>query len=144
MGEHDNQQLISLLNLLKKGDMSAFDDFYQLTKRPIYFSILALSKDETVSEDILAETYVKFLSNLNASKKTRIRLGTFSSLPKILRLIFLKKKIESAILRTTHLKATLAQVLKKSLMTVNDYSLACKPYLVLMSMTSSFSIFSAN
>ncbi len=92
MGEHDNQQLISLLNLLKKGDMSAFDDFYQLTKRPIYFSILALSKDETVSEDILAETYVKFLSNLKRIKKNKNPLGYLLITAKNLTLDLFKKE----------------------------------------------------
>lgn len=75
MSDLEISRLITLLNLLKKEDMTAFDEFYEMTKRPIYYSILGLTKDEATAEDILAETYVKFLNNLSKLKKNKNPLG---------------------------------------------------------------------
>ena len=49
---------------MKNGDMSRFNDFYELTKRSIFYNIYALSKHHETSEDLLQDTYMKFLKEL--------------------------------------------------------------------------------
>lgn len=75
MSSVNNTRIIELLNLLKAGEREAFDEFYELTKRPIYYSIFALVKDDATSEDLLQETYIRFLNNLKRLKKNKNPLG---------------------------------------------------------------------
>jgi len=92
MNKVEISQLISDLNRLKVGDMEAFDSFYELTKRPIYYSIIALTKDEATAEDMLAETYVKFLNNLNVVKANKNPLGYLLVVARNLTLDYFKKE----------------------------------------------------
>ena len=62
MTNQETNRLIELLNLLLNDDMTVFDEFYQLTKYPIYYSIYTLGKNHSVTEDLLEETYLRFLS----------------------------------------------------------------------------------
>lgn len=99
MSQTDTARLITLLNLLKKEDMSAFDEFYEATKRPIYYSLLALVKDEATAEDLLAETYVKFLNNLTKLRKNKNPLGYLLVTARNLALDYFKKEN-----RVTHIE----------------------------------------
>lgn len=75
MNNEDIARIIILLSALKKGKMEAFDEFYQLTKRPLYYSLLAISKSEVLAEDLMEETYIKFLHNLSKVKDKKNPLG---------------------------------------------------------------------
>lgn len=48
-----------------KSDESYFDEFYELTKKQIFYNIYSVLKDHHLSEDVLQETYISFLKNLN-------------------------------------------------------------------------------
>jgi len=60
-----DERINILFEQLKKNDMSAFDEFYQLTKRQVYFSIFAVIKSSSLSEDIMQDTYVKFIKSVS-------------------------------------------------------------------------------
>ncbi|MCK5731427.1 MAG: hypothetical protein KAH13_00260, partial [Tenericutes bacterium] len=49
---------------LKSGDQNAFDMIYKLTHRKIYFVALPILRDKALAEDIMQDTYLKFLEKL--------------------------------------------------------------------------------
>ncbi len=49
---------------LKSGDSSAFDKVYEMTYRKIFFLVLPILKDRALAEDIVQDTYLKFLEKL--------------------------------------------------------------------------------
>lgn len=57
-------QISLLFSQLRGGNQLAFDKLYELTKKQVYFSIYAVIKSHSLSEDIMQDTYVKFLDNL--------------------------------------------------------------------------------
>lgn len=50
---------------LKAGQMDAFDEVYHQTKSSVYYTILAILKDPSLSEDIMQETYLKALEKIH-------------------------------------------------------------------------------
>ena len=44
---------------------SNFDEFYKLTSRQVYFIVLGITKDEMLADDILQDTYLSFLKNID-------------------------------------------------------------------------------
>lgn len=57
-----------LVKILKSGDMSVFDDIYYSTKDNVYYMILSIIKDASLSEDIMQETYLKALEKIHSYK----------------------------------------------------------------------------
>lgn len=55
---------------LKSGDSEAFNQIYELTYRKIYFVVLPIIKDRALAEDIMQDTYLKFLEKLYDYKAT--------------------------------------------------------------------------
>ncbi len=53
----------------KKNDYSRFDDFYKLTQKQVFFTALGILKDATLAEDVMHDTYVSFLENIDSYKK---------------------------------------------------------------------------
>ena len=49
---------------LKRGDQSHFNWFYENSKKQLFYNILSYTKNYELSEDLLQETYVKFLTNI--------------------------------------------------------------------------------
>lgn len=57
-----------LIEKLKNGDISVFDDIYYSTKDNVYYTILSIVKDASLSEDIMQETYLKALEKIHSYK----------------------------------------------------------------------------
>lgn len=55
---------------LKNGQMDAFDEIYHQTKTSVYYTILGVLKDPSLSEDIMQETYIKALDKIDQYKPT--------------------------------------------------------------------------
>jgi len=49
---------------LKSGETNAFDKVYEMTYRKIYFVVLPILRDRSLTEDIIQDTYLKFLDKL--------------------------------------------------------------------------------
>ena len=49
-------------------DYSDFDLFYEQTKKIIYFTIKNVIKDEEIVKDLMQDTYLKFLNNLEIGR----------------------------------------------------------------------------
>ena len=62
----DLDERLKLLVEKIKSDESYFSEFFELTKKQIFYNIFSILKDYQLSEDVLQETYVSFLSNLNS------------------------------------------------------------------------------
>ena len=57
-----------LIEKLKNGDISVFDEIYYSTKDNVYYTILSIVKDTSLSEDIMQETYLKALEKIHSYK----------------------------------------------------------------------------
>jgi RNA polymerase sigma-70 factor (ECF subfamily) len=57
------EDLNVLVRRLQSGDRSAFEGIYEMTKRPVYYVALAILHDPGLAEDIMQDTYLKFLQN---------------------------------------------------------------------------------
>lgn len=67
------ENLNSIVDELKKGNMDFFDDFYDLTKKQVFYAIISILKDQSLTEDIMQETYLRFLDKINYYKdKTNV------------------------------------------------------------------------
>lgn len=73
--EREDERLLSLFLRLKNGEKDAFDAFYNGSKRRVYYNILSLLGDPNASEDILQETYVRFLEKLSELDERNSPLG---------------------------------------------------------------------
>ncbi len=82
------EEIEALLN----GDLSKFTSFYEKTKRNVYYNIYAILKDYALSEDVLQETYVKFLENLPKLKKGQNALGYLYVISRNLALDTIRKR----------------------------------------------------
>lgn len=60
-----NRNLEALVKLLKQGDETAFPKLYNETYRQLFFVVLPIIRDKSLAEDILQDTYLKFLEKLN-------------------------------------------------------------------------------
>ena len=59
-------RLKTLIEKLKKGRREYFDEFYELTKQSVYFTVRSLSTDKFFIEDVMQDAYNSFLTNLGA------------------------------------------------------------------------------
>ena len=64
-----NKDLEKLLKAFKKGSEQAFDKLYEETKTPVYYTILSIVKDESLAEDLMQDTYIKMINQLDKYKR---------------------------------------------------------------------------
>lgn len=73
MNKIDTEQMNNIIRQLRSGNMDLFDDFYELTKKQVYVAIINIIKNKTICEDIMQDTYLKFLNNIHKYKdKTNV------------------------------------------------------------------------
>lgn len=92
-----NEELYSLIERYLKGDDFSFTLLFNDTKKKVFANIYSYVKNESVAEDILSETYIKFLSNIKKIKKEESILGFLYVISRNLSLNYLSrnKKNES-------------------------------------------------
>lgn len=64
------KELNQLVKRLQKGDMSVFDAIYYDTKSLVYYTILNITKDSSLAEDIMQDAYLKALEKIHSFKPT--------------------------------------------------------------------------
>lgn len=52
------------IEAFKAGDYSLFNSFYDEVKNPVFYNIYSLTHNKELAEDLLQETFTKFLSNI--------------------------------------------------------------------------------
>ncbi len=87
----DEIRLKELCIKLKNNDMSYFDEFYNSLKELIFYNIFSIIKNHEISEDLLQETFVKFLNNLTNVNENNSIIGLLMTTSKNLSLDYLKK-----------------------------------------------------
>lgn len=60
------EELNSLLEDLQANNHDVFDTFYDKTKNVIYYTIYSILKDKSLAEDVMQDTYLKILKNINS------------------------------------------------------------------------------
>ena len=76
---------------IKRGDQTHFNWFYENSKKQLFYNILSYTKNYELSEDLLQETYVKFLTNIkNIDDKVNV-LGYLMVMSKNITLDYFKK-----------------------------------------------------
>ncbi len=65
----DSMEMKEIIKELKDNNLDAFDDFYHLTKNQVYMAIMPILKNKHKTEDIMQDTYLRFLNNINKYKE---------------------------------------------------------------------------
>lgn len=63
-------KLINYAMMFQKNDYSKFDEFYEQTNRLVFFTIINIIKDQSLTEDLMQDTYMKFLKNIQTYDKS--------------------------------------------------------------------------
>ena len=61
-----------IINEFRDANYTHFDEFYNETKKTVFFAILSIIKDTSVVDDLMQDTYVKFLENISKYSQTNI------------------------------------------------------------------------
>jgi RNA polymerase sigma-70 factor (ECF subfamily) len=70
MGERVDEILIEYLREYRAGVDESFTRFYEATKYSLFYALIDLTRDEEFTKDVMQETYVRFLNNID-NLKTR-------------------------------------------------------------------------
>ncbi len=62
-------KLDEIIEEFRECNYTNFDYFYNETKKNVFFSIAAIIKDRSVIDDLMQDTYLKFLENIDKYKK---------------------------------------------------------------------------
>lgn len=60
------KSLKQIVKELQKNDYSSFDEFYNLTSKLVYVVISNIIKNKQTVEDLMQDTYLKFIQNVNS------------------------------------------------------------------------------
>lgn len=98
-----NKQLPKLVKQLQNGNMQVFDEIYLSTKDVVFYSIINILKDYSISEDIMQETYLKALEKIHSYKPRHSFLSWIVTIAKNMALNeYNKRKREFKIDPSTH------------------------------------------
>ena len=61
-----NEHLEQLVRRLRAGDLSVFDEIYERTRKPVYFSVLPILRDRSLADDIVQDCYMKMLESIGS------------------------------------------------------------------------------
>lgn len=63
-----DKRLDEYIMAFRKKDYQMFDDFYALTSKSVYYSIISIVKDEDITADLMQDTYMNFLNKIEQYK----------------------------------------------------------------------------
>lgn len=66
----DTKEMTLIVRSLKDNNLEMFDRFYDLTKKQVYFAIMSILKNRESTEDIMQDTYMRFLNNIDKYKES--------------------------------------------------------------------------
>lgn len=65
----DTDEMKIIIKELKENNLENFDKFYELTKRQLFVAIMPILKNRENVEDIMQDTYMRFLQNIHKYKE---------------------------------------------------------------------------
>lgn len=80
------------------GDLDLFHEFYEETKQQVFYNILSVVQDKHLAEDILQETFIKFLEKLPRIKHSSNPIGYLFKISRNLSLDFIKARKKETLL----------------------------------------------
>ena len=54
-----------IIKEMKDNDYRSFDEFYSMTSKLVYYVISDIIKNKQTIEDLMQDTYLKFIQNIN-------------------------------------------------------------------------------
>lgn len=91
----DYERLIVLLRKLKQEKMQFFDEFYEMTKKQVFYAAFAIVRDHHLAEDMMQDAYLMFLKNVKKVKEDKTILAYLMQIAKNLSLNYIKKHKKS-------------------------------------------------
>lgn len=88
----DEIRLVALCKLFKDGKFEEFDEFVESTKKVIYYNIFSYTNNSAVTEDLLQDTYVKFLEGIETLDLSKSIVGLLLVISKNLALNYIKRE----------------------------------------------------
>lgn len=61
--------LDEIIEELRQANYAHFDEFYNATKKNVFFTIASIIKDRSTIDDLMQDTYIKFLENISKYQK---------------------------------------------------------------------------
>ena len=55
-----------IIKELKNNDYRSFDEFYSMTSKLVYYIIAGIIRNKDTVEDLMQDTYLKFIQNINS------------------------------------------------------------------------------
>lgn len=86
-----NEEINEYFAYLKEGKLEYFDAFYELAKKKVFYNIFSLTKNYELSEDLLQDTFVKFLQKISEIDSNESILGYLMLLSRNITLDYFKK-----------------------------------------------------
>lgn len=86
--ENKLKELVSLIIIDRD---KHFDAFYELTKKQVFYTSFAITRNYDASEDIMQDVYLNFLKHINRVNKDKSILGYLLKISKNLSLNYIKK-----------------------------------------------------
>ena len=77
---------------LQNEELEYFDEFYNATKKPVFHMIYSYLNDTSESEDLLQDTYIKFLKYKNRINPNKNILAYLLEIAKTISLNYIKKR----------------------------------------------------
>lgn len=65
------EQIKDFVDAFKKQDYTTFDQFYEMTKKQVFFAVIAIVRDEDVASDLIQDAYMSFLHNIDRLESGR-------------------------------------------------------------------------
>ena len=93
---YNEKRLKKYMKRLKEGDINAMDNIYDETHKLIYYHAYHILKDPYLTEDIIQETYLKVLDNIDTYKNDNPR-AWLVTIAKNLSLNLLKREQRSIV-----------------------------------------------
>ncbi|HIT43819.1 TPA: sigma-70 family RNA polymerase sigma factor [Candidatus Avacholeplasma faecigallinarum] len=94
----DEERIKELFRHLKNNELNYFDEFYNLTKQSVFYMAYSILKNSDLCEDILQETYLKFLKHINRIHLEKSIIGYLLKISKNLSLNLLKKRSRETVM----------------------------------------------
>ncbi|HCY06803.1 MAG TPA: hypothetical protein DHS57_05960 [Erysipelotrichaceae bacterium] len=92
MAELNHKQIAKLVKRTKDGDSDAFAKLYEMTYQKVYFFSLYLTKNETLAQDVVQETFIDALKYLDTLKNDKAFVAWLNKINYSTALRILKKE----------------------------------------------------
>ncbi len=92
MAEFNHNKIAKLVKQTKDGDSNAFAQLYQQTYQKVYFFSLYLTKNETLAQDVVQETFIYALKSINTLKDDKLFIAWLNKINYTIALRVIKKE----------------------------------------------------